>query len=185
MGVIQTAYKGVKFRSRLEARHAVFFDSLGVRWEYEKEGFKFNRSGLYLPDFWLPDFQFWIEIKGQQPTSDEILKLSAVAAETRFKGFLFYGDIPSHPIDVITDNAICCDPEGQDSEYFWCQCPFCGKLGIEFHGRSDRLDCHDIDGCPRSNHGDKGYNMATPRLLAAYTAARSARFEHGEKGAML
>ncbi len=36
---IETLYKGYRFRSRLEARWAVFFDALGLKWEYEKEGF--------------------------------------------------------------------------------------------------------------------------------------------------
>lgn len=186
MAVIQTVYRGVKFRSRLEARWAVFYDSLGLRWQYEKEGFKFDRSGLYLPDFWLPDFQYWTEIKGKPPTAGELAKASALAIETKNKCFLFYGDIPEFPIDVVSDSAICFFPEGeQDDQFFWCQCPNCGQLGVEYNGRADRLPCHDIDGCPRSLHGDKGYSLDTPRLLAAYTAARSARFEHGEKGAML
>jgi hypothetical protein len=36
---IETRYAGCRFRSRLEARWAVFFDALGVKWEYEREGF--------------------------------------------------------------------------------------------------------------------------------------------------
>ena len=36
---IQTEYKGYLFRSRLEARWAVFFDACGVDWEYEPEGY--------------------------------------------------------------------------------------------------------------------------------------------------
>ena len=39
MKVIQTEYKGYLFRSRLEARWAVFFDACGVDWEYEPEGY--------------------------------------------------------------------------------------------------------------------------------------------------
>lgn len=39
MTPIETRYKGYRFRSRLEARWAVFFDVLGVRWEYEPEGY--------------------------------------------------------------------------------------------------------------------------------------------------
>jgi hypothetical protein len=35
---IPTRYKGYHFRSRLEARWAVFFDALGLRWQYEVEG---------------------------------------------------------------------------------------------------------------------------------------------------
>ena len=32
---IETIYKGYRFRSRLEARWAVFFDALGIEYEYE------------------------------------------------------------------------------------------------------------------------------------------------------
>lgn len=59
---IETRYHGYRFRSRLEARWAVFFDTLGVRWEYEVEGFELP-SGRYLPDFWLPREHLWVEIK--------------------------------------------------------------------------------------------------------------------------
>lgn len=47
---IETSYKGYRFRSRLEARWAVFFDALGASWEYEPEGFE-TAAGWYLPDF--------------------------------------------------------------------------------------------------------------------------------------
>ena len=60
---IETVYKGYRFRSRLEARWAVFFDALGVKWEYEKEGFDLGEAGWYLPDFWLPELGVWAEIK--------------------------------------------------------------------------------------------------------------------------
>jgi hypothetical protein len=53
---IQTEYRGYKFRSRLEARWAVFFDALGVDWEYESQGYQLSNGECYLPDFWLPNF---------------------------------------------------------------------------------------------------------------------------------
>lgn len=59
-------WRGVRFRSRTEARWAAFFDALGVRWEYEPEGFQLPDGSRYLPDFWLPDFQLWVEVKGDQ-----------------------------------------------------------------------------------------------------------------------
>lgn len=68
---IETRYKGYRFRSRLEARWAVFFDALGLAWDYEIEGFDLGDAGLYLPDFWLREHNVWIEIKGQKPTEDE------------------------------------------------------------------------------------------------------------------
>ena len=71
---IQTKYKGYNFRSRLEARWAVFFDSIGASWEYEKEGYELGDVSRYLPDFWLPEHQLFFEVKGEEPTDLERLK---------------------------------------------------------------------------------------------------------------
>ena len=60
---VQTEYKGYLFRSRLEARWAVFFDALGIRWEYEPEGIVLSDGTHYLPDFYLPDFHCFFEVK--------------------------------------------------------------------------------------------------------------------------
>jgi len=64
---LETVYKGVTFRSRTEARWAVFFDSLGLRWEYEPQFFAL-RSGNYLPDFrvWYGDEPHWFEVKATE-----------------------------------------------------------------------------------------------------------------------
>lgn len=61
---IETIYNGYYFRSRLEARWAVFFDTLGIQYEYEPEGFKLSDGTMYLPDFYLPAFNYYVEIKG-------------------------------------------------------------------------------------------------------------------------
>lgn len=66
---IQTEYHGYLFRSRLEARWAVFFDALGLKWEYEAEGYELP-SGRYLPDFKLPDYRMFVEVKPQPPLRD-------------------------------------------------------------------------------------------------------------------
>lgn len=70
---IETRYNGYRFRSRTEARWAVFFDAAGIRYEYEKEGYELP-SGRYLPDFWLPDVEggAWFEVKGVAPSAGEI-----------------------------------------------------------------------------------------------------------------
>lgn len=59
---IETEYNGYRFRSRLEARWAVFFDAAGIEYQYEPEGFELS-CGWYLPDFYLPDFEIYVEIK--------------------------------------------------------------------------------------------------------------------------
>lgn len=63
MKAIETRYAGCHFRSRTEARWAVFLDAIGYEWEFEPEGFELN-AGRYLPDFWLPNQKKWLEIKG-------------------------------------------------------------------------------------------------------------------------
>lgn len=68
---IETAYKGLMFRSRLEARWAMFFDNMGYRWEYEPEGYILENGSKYIPDFkvaiYMPRLNrtdyFYVEVK--------------------------------------------------------------------------------------------------------------------------
>jgi hypothetical protein len=60
---IETKYNGYNFRSRLEARWAVFFDEIKVSYEYEFEGFNLHYQGKYLPDFYITEYKCFIEIK--------------------------------------------------------------------------------------------------------------------------
>ena len=60
---IETKYRGYRFRSRLEARWAVFFDEIGIKYEYEPEGFELSDGTKYLPDFYLSEFHVYAEIK--------------------------------------------------------------------------------------------------------------------------
>lgn len=61
---IETVYNGYRFRSRLEARWAVFFDALNIKWSYEEQGFDLDGE-RYLPDFYLHEHNSFIEIKGE------------------------------------------------------------------------------------------------------------------------
>lgn len=106
---IETVYNGYKFRSRLEARWAVFFDELGVRYEYEPEGYNLHYMGYYLPDFALFDNEkkYLVEIKpalkneiarpdlGDKNATRKIIELSMM---TKDMCILIYGD----PLDQIT-----------------------------------------------------------------------------------
>lgn len=176
---IETVYAGYRFRSRLEARWAVFFDALNIRYEYEKEGFDLGDGMRYLPDFWLPEQRCWIEIKGQAPTEEEQDKAARLNEATDHPVFIFWGAIecPDGSYTPSHDSAfMLCG--GWDSTHWWCECPVCGSLGIEFEGRSARLPCR----CLRKidPHDDRGHNYDSLRLKTAYEAARQVRFEHGE-----
>jgi len=203
MKAIETVYNGYRFRSRLEARWAVFYDVLGIKWEYEKEGYDLGSGIYYLPDFYIPHLDCWIEIKGQcTPIDNKIFELFSEQSEK--KVYLFIGEIPN------PDTLECSGPPYNennsayilgDLHYVWCECPDCGFVGIEFDGRSDRLGCkesyetwdnrdREIPGkwyeegkCfRRAANGDKGYNGNSMRLIQSYREARYARFEHGESG---
>ena len=79
MRVIETWFNGTRFRSRTEARWAVFFSASGIRYEYEKEGYDLGGGVWYLPDFWLPDLNRWFEVKGKSPSKDELEKCRGLA----------------------------------------------------------------------------------------------------------
>lgn len=77
---IQTRYSGVLYRSRTEARWARFLDLISVRFRYEAEGYDLGApEGWYLPDFYLPDLNLFIEVKGTDPTEEEQLKCMSLA----------------------------------------------------------------------------------------------------------
>lgn len=59
---IDTYYNGYYFRSRLEARWAIYFDLIGLKYEYELNGICVD-GVPYLPDFFIPDHNTFIEIK--------------------------------------------------------------------------------------------------------------------------
>jgi hypothetical protein len=88
---IETSYKGYRMRSRLEARWAVFLDSLGIRWSYEHEGFDLAGT-WYLPDFWIEDWSAWLEIKPRQPNRDEQDKCQLLASLQTTRVLMVCGD---------------------------------------------------------------------------------------------
>lgn len=61
---IMTKHNGILFRSRLEARFAVFLEELHIKYDYETEGFELSDGTKYLPDFYLPGYDRWVECKG-------------------------------------------------------------------------------------------------------------------------
>jgi hypothetical protein len=157
---IQTRYQGYKFRSRLEARWGVFFDALGIRWEYEKEGYELP-SGRYLPDFWLPQVQMWAEVKPVEFSVLEKLKATELSVATGFPVLQLVGTPENKPYLAI-------EHETRAVEVEYCLTCYHGYPQEE--GRFYSWPGDDEDG----RHDD---------TARAVEAARSARFEYGESGA--
>lgn len=182
---IETHYQGHRFRSRLEARWAVFFESLRIQYSYEPEGFDFG--GLrYLPDFYLPKFDYWIEVKPREPEPDSLdwQKAAALASHVGKDVYIAVGLVwPPYDGDPgrnVFDRGVCnyhrpVHPGGNPASHsWWYECPTCKALSLTVFGRHNKLICS----CPSLPY----FQMSdSPRLLEAYRAARSARFEFGEK----
>lgn len=97
---IETVYNGYLFRSRAEARWAVFFDTLEIPYQYEVEGFDLGRLGPYLPDFFMGSDGYrpgeylngtWVEIKGPDHTDEEVAKMGALCYQTNARGLILCG----------------------------------------------------------------------------------------------
>lgn len=72
-----------------------------------------------------------------------------------------------------------------DHDYQWCECPRCGSLDLTHYGNARLLRCGCLVESPMEqaslSYHDPApvYTDDSPRLMAAYMAARKARFEHG------
>ncbi len=153
---ISTSYAGCEFRSRLEARWAVFFDAMKIEWQYEPEGFILSPFGeWYLPDFYLPDLGYWIEVKPESPDKrarrkaylfDYSLARETDPARSRWRAFIVHGGIPwPHPkqgniIGFSTSPEVQGDPSRWD--LCWQMCPICQQLMI---GRIDTMACRGCE----------------------------------------
>lgn len=91
---IETVYNGYRFRSRLEARWAVFFDAAGIKYEYEPEGFELSDGTRYLPDFYLSEYDWYVEVKAPRETAKEEIERASKFIGNEIKVLLLLGNIP-------------------------------------------------------------------------------------------
>lgn len=153
---IETHYKGYRFRSRLEARWAVFFDAMGIDWEYEPEGFELGEGLRYLPDFKI-EGGLYVEIKSTHLTDEEQNKIDKFSEV--YPIVVAIGLPESRGYKVY-------EPDGF---YGWGT----GTTFAFHHGQKD-------EGFERISDGSF---ISYDELISACEAAKSSRFEHGESGA--
>lgn len=90
-----TEYKGLQFRSKLEARVALFFDLCKIKYQYEPDRLVCNGKE-YNPDFYLPETDDYVEVKGERPGYEqEILKArSFVSLDGPVRRLIIISEIP-------------------------------------------------------------------------------------------
>ena len=94
---IETFFKGDRFRSRLEARWAVFFDALGIEYNYEQQGYRMSNGDCYLPDFYLPNSNYYVEVKGfNDHLFEDISRINQFVLEAK-TAVLILSNVPYDP----------------------------------------------------------------------------------------
>ena len=182
---IQTSYRGYRFRSRLEARWAVFFDHMGIGWMYEPEGFVIGGRS-YLPDFLL-ECGTWVEVKGYEDGLNKALMRRAAlelpampASGERGPKLMILGPIPQ-PYDPVVEMRgdwgwMGIDPDGRGDELLFSSYGF---GGFDRHRRPWHFGERTGDG----NWLQTQFDEWRPDTSGQYAAAAGARFEFGESGA--
>jgi hypothetical protein len=204
---IETTYKGYRFRSRLEARWAVFFDTLGVPWKYENEGYQKEidtdlgtKTMRYLPDFFLPcrwGGGMFVEVKGDKDAlkknwRNNVLMHDWGGVLPDFQdsggkvnaGLLLLSDIPEASQSKIYFHSVLQHDQGLVKSY-----AFFGGDGLSVVQRSPLSDLLDVSPVYGLDSSERDWGIDTkqtpairyyPRVVEAYAAARGARFEHSE-----
>lgn len=179
MKAIETYYKGNRFRSRLEARWAVAFDCLGIAWDYEVEGYVVSGKP-YLPDFWLPQLNCFVEIKPTLPT--EQFMCSNVLNDMDYPVILICGR-PSRETCIAFCGDLSDSGGGVSSRYAWigscrlCESPY---LILEDEHKREFFLSGDLQSewnykcsCGKRSENNSYVNRA-------FEYAAMCRFEHGE-----
>jgi hypothetical protein len=225
IAAIETRYAGCRFRSRLEARWAVFFDHLGIKWEYEPQGYLVGPDKRpYLPDFRLPELGSFVEAKGVVEKLDLGLLAEIVShpiAETGVHSMLILGQVPTCEEGAVPVHAkLEMVWDFRYSGGAWDDTPPIGDRDQMFtlldspdepakttirrvwdHEKRTPIVVQPVaflpttkgvrllsvagpELCPTTDDvldpGHAWHLRLFPKVQAAYEAARSARFEHGE-----
>ncbi len=193
---IETYYNGYRFRSRLEARWAVFFDALGVKYEYEPEGFVLPDGSCYLPDFRVKcygtrghigdkPFDLWIEVKGRMSSDDAKKICSFCNFEAQEADGIAY-ELPKNPVLIVNNIP----DEGYSSDGCSISYDSMDESGV-YPFNYETIDGDYFGAFPAAHDGkfylwgdDSNYvnKEDIDAVEAAYSKARQARFEHGERG---
>ena len=184
---IETEYKGYRFRSRLEARWAVFFDALGIKWEYEIEGYNIFGEG-YLPDFWLPGFCCFAEIKPDPQPEDTLYHNFTIVVN---KAIILLCGYPWEYTGTFYGFDSCDSGGGTYSS----ECVVMSPMALVIHEeRSDRsilvsewisnpdvVESYNYNGSePWSWDWEECKNFSKFRTKDAAAKSKRSRFEHGE-----
>lgn len=173
---LRTKYKDAMFETRLHARWAVLLDSLGLLWAYKPSQYLHANSTTTLRSY-RPTFGimagaevFWLDVHDLRPhrAGDSMIEMYNLCQETGFLGGAAWGD----PCEWYERCWMGTDAASRNNGHIGMAGQFPWLLAG--YKEAVRRDVVSLEGGQLYHH-DK-----LPVWQAAYRAARSARFEHGE-----
>jgi hypothetical protein len=177
---IETEAFGRLFRSRLEARCAVFLEAMGLRWEYEPEGFELP-SGRYLPDFKVYDADklhgfYWLECKGGKPKDQEVQLAKELCESSLGAPCVVF---TSETMEFVRLYYL----RGIDGDNYYLPSQACHRYGDDFNSAffiTETLRAGDGNGdLERKLKARFLVFWKSQKAFAAVNQALKARFEHG------
>jgi hypothetical protein len=144
---------------------------MGIEYQYEPEGFDLGDGIFYLPDFYLPKTDTWIEVKGKALIEKEREKIERFCrskcdfANGGSKFRLLRGQIPNNLISLKAEST--------------------NIIGIPCFIYASPKEIANALGSKTQNNGALIYaawvpDCTTETMYDALSKARQARFEHGE-----
>ncbi len=191
---IEPTYNGYRFRSRLEARWALYFDLVNIKYEYEPEGYVLENGECYLPDFYLPEVNAYFEVKHASLKGKDVSgakeKLELLAKAKDCFAMLCRGD----PVDnfivayipyigIWTSAEIIKNAEVMDDNQLDIYTAFNSGFVVGGRYKKESFECRTVNG--HTSRFFLPFNTIYSFECIPYKeqlAARQARFEHGECG---
>lgn len=183
---IETYYNGYRFRSRAEARWAVFFDTCNIKYMYEPEGLSLSDGTLYLPDFYLPESKTYFEVKGIMNDID-MHKIKQLQKDLGVSVAIGYADMTFQSSDQWDKDSFSISYK-EDS--LFVKCYECGKYYFVGNiGSYVCMNCGHYDGDHTfdiisigDSQGKLFWGNNHGKIKNPFDIAKQARFEHGEHG---
>jgi hypothetical protein len=181
---IPTVYREIEFKSHLEAQWAVFYDTLGIEWEYTLKTFSLD-SGGYTPDFYFPSLKSYMKVLPNISILERINQASLELADflnpdfddyidrptEDFKVYVMYGDITiptlvknKHPLNMECE--LYSKGGHREGLYFWAE-----------HIETAQIEIVHRSQLSRYPYVIRSYSCDTVRLCKAYFVARTVDFE--------
>jgi len=168
IGAIETAYDGYRFRSRLEARWAVFFKTAGIRYIYE----------LYLSCFYLPEVNMrttedkggiYVVVEPSTPNYYQTDYLDELSWITGRSVLLVQGmpKVGGHYKFTCTPYCIT-----WDIDMHFMRCYKCLRVRVQYGNC-----CEPCEYCLKQSGEKSRCDAVHPSLVHAVKVARSYRFD--------